>query len=169
MENFHSIIQDNSNGRSRRYCEGRSAAVAERTEDGDSDALNHAHSDWFPDVRCRAQHFTRSHKHSRVNRWNGKARTSTFRWRDSCRLGVGYARKLGDGRISARAHSSNDSFTFLLWKYGVGIHFHILHLQVFTCDDSQNHEVDQEKEIQFSHSLKLIVINTFIAQRRNKQ
>ena len=59
--------------------EGRSAAVAERTEDGDSDAGNHVHSDLVPDVRCRAQHFSRSHQHSRVDRQNGKARTSTFR------------------------------------------------------------------------------------------
>ena len=81
----------------------------------------------------------------------------------------GLSSKLGDGRISARAHSSNDSFSFLLWKYRVGIYFHILHLQVFTRDDSQNHEVDLGKEIQFSHSVTLIVINKFIAKRRNKQ
>ena len=44
------------------------------------------------------------------------------------------------------------TLTLLLWKHRVGIHFHILHLQVFTRDDSQNYEVDLEKEIiLFSH------------------
>ena len=95
--------------------EGRSAAVAERTEDIDSDAENHAHSHWFSDVRFRAQHLSRSHQHSRVDRRNGKARTSTCRWLGRCRRGVGSTRKLGDARISARAHSSND---FSLFFYG---------------------------------------------------
>ena len=42
--------------------------------------------------------------------------------------GVGSTRKLGADRILAGAHSTYDSFTVLIRKYRVGIHFHILHL-----------------------------------------
>ena len=37
-------------------------------------------------------------------------------------------------------------------KYRVGIHVHILHLQIFTRDDSQNNEVDLGKQVQIINS-----------------
>ena len=40
------------------------------------------------------------------------------------------------------------TLSLLFRKYRVGIHVHILHLQVFTRDDSQNHEVDLGNQIQ---------------------
>ena len=61
---------------------------------------------------------------------------------------MGSTRKLGDDMISAGAHSTYDSITVHLRKYRVGIHVHILHLQVFTRDDSQNHVVDLVKQVQ---------------------
>ena len=47
--------------------EGRSAAVAERAEDRDINARNHAHSGYFPIVRRKAQRFARAHHHPRVD------------------------------------------------------------------------------------------------------
>ena len=47
-----------------------------------------------------------------------------------------------------KAYNTYYSFTVLLRKYRVGIHVHILHLQVFTPDVSQNHEVVLGKQVQ---------------------
>ena len=140
---------------------GRSAALAERAEDRDSDAGNYAHSGWFPIVRRKAQSFARAHHHPRVDGSAGKARSSTCRWLGRCRRGVGSTRKLGDDKILAGAHSIYDSITVLLRKYRVGIHVHILHLQIFTRDDSQNNEVDLEKQVQIITSFALSLLFLF--------
>ena len=55
------------------------------------------------------------------------------------------AQKLGDDRILAGAHCTYGSLTVLFRKYRVGIHVHILHLQILTRDDWQNNEVDMGK------------------------
>ena len=43
--------------------EGRSAAVAKKAKDGNSNAGNHAHSCLFPVVRREAQRFARANQH----------------------------------------------------------------------------------------------------------
>ena len=53
----------------------------------------------------------------------------------------------GNERILAGVYSTYDSITFLLRKYKVGIHVHILYLQVFNSDDSQYNEVDLGKQV----------------------
>ena len=122
---------------------------------------NHAHSGWFPIVRREAQRFACANHHPRVDGWVGKARSSTCRWLGRCRRGVGSTRKLGDDRISAGAHSTYDSITVLLRKYRVGIHVHILHLQIFTRDDSQNNEVDLGKQVQIINSFAIPLLFLF--------
>ena len=58
----------------------------------------------------------------------------------------------------AGANSNYDSITVILRKYKVGIHVYILHLQIFTRDDSQNNEVDLGKQVQ--------IINIFVVPLR---
>ena len=45
--------------------EGRLEAVAEKADDGESNAKNHAHSCWFVEYRREAQRFARAHHHLR--------------------------------------------------------------------------------------------------------
>ena len=135
--------------------EGRSAVVVERADDRDSDAGNHAHSGWFLIVRLKTQRFARAHHHPRVDGWACKARSSTCRWLGRWRRCVSSTRKLGDDRILPGAHSTYDSITVLFRKYRVCIHVHILHLQIFTRDDSQNNEDDLGKQLQIITSFAL--------------
>ena len=144
------------------WSQRNSAACDQSVEDSDNYAKHFTHSDWCLDGCRSAQHLAHPHQHSKVDQGNGIAQMFSFRWHDRRQRVVGSAQKLGDGRILARSFNSNDSFTLLLWKYWVGIYFYILYFQVFTSNILQNNEVDQGKEIQFSNSLKLIVMNKFI-------
>ena len=74
---------------------------------------------------------------------------------------MGFTKKLCDDKISVGGDTIYDSFTVRLRKYNVGIHVHILHLQILSNDNLQNDEFNLEKQVQIINWFALILLFLF--------